>query len=186
MEKKPMTNMYEFLSVNNNNNNTNNNNNISNTNNVEKPKIELFPNTSNTTNTSNTEQRKSSGDYTSLSGFLNTPILLHDNNSKIKNTTKIVKGDFYKDPELISKNCELFEPETPLIYTESEVIFNDHQKYKGILVITEFRLIFEFFDKEKKKSIKLPKDYLKFPIFSISKIEKNLNTKNYNYNTYFI
>ena len=68
------------------------------------------------------------------------------NNSKIKNTTKIVKGDFYKDPELISKNCELFEPETPLIYTESEVIFNDHQKYKGILVITEFRLIFEFFD----------------------------------------
>ena len=181
-----MTNMYEFLSVNNNNNNTNNNNNITNTNNVEKRKIELFPNTSNTTNTSNTEQRKSSGDFTSLSGFLNTPILLHDNNSKIKDTTKIVKGDFYKDPELISKNCELFEPETPLIYTESEVIFNDHQKYKGILVITEFRLIFEFFDKEKKKSIKLPKDYLKFPIFSISKIEKNLNTKDYNYNTYFI
>ena len=181
-----MTNMYEFLSVNNNNNNNSNNNNITNTNNVEKPKIELFPNTSNTTNTSNTEQRKSSGDFTSLSGFLNTPILLHDNNSKIKDTTKIVKGDFYKDPELISKNCELFEPETPLIYTESEVIFNDHQKYKGILVITEFRLIFEFFDKEKKKSIKLPKDYLKFPIFSISKIEKNLNTKDYNYNTYFI
>ena len=97
MEKKPMTNMYEFLSVNNNNNNNSNNNNITNTNNVEKPKIELFPNTSNTTNTSNTEQRKSSGDFTSLSGFLNTPILLHDNNSKIKDTTKIVKGDFYKE-----------------------------------------------------------------------------------------
>ena len=48
------------------------------------------------------------------------------------------------------------------------------------MVLTEYRLIFEFFDKEQKKSIKLPQDYLRFPIFSISKVEKNLNTKDYN------
>ena len=155
MEKKKSTNMYELLSVNN-----------------DKPKQEA-PSTS--------PPPQNVGNLDTLSGFLNAPInLLNENTPKIKNTTKIIKGDFYKDPELISKNCGLFEPETPVIYTESEVVFNEHQKYKGILVLTEYRLIFEFFDKEQKKSIKLPQDYLRFPIFSISKVEKNLNTKDYN------
>ena len=120
MEKKPSTNMYELLSV---------------ANEKSRPKLELLP----------SQEPKKTGGLDTLSGFLNSPMsLTTDNNIKIKNKTKIVKGDFYKDPELISKNCELFPPETPLIYTESEVVFNEHQKYKGILVMTEFRLIFEF------------------------------------------
>ena len=151
MEKKTSTNMYELLSV-------------SNDKQKKEPNIE--------------QEQKKIGGLDTLSGFLNASNLFKDDN-KIKQNNKIVKGDFYKDPELISKNCELFEPETPVIYTESEVIFNEHQRYKGILVMTEFRLIFEFFDKEQKESIKLPKDYLKFPIFSINKVEKNLNTKEY-------
>ena len=151
MEKKTSTNMYELLSV-------------SNDKQKKEPNIE--------------QEQKKIGGLDTLSGFLNAPNLFKDDN-KIKQNNKIVKGDFYKDPELITKNCELFEPETPVIYTESEVIFNEHQRYKGILVMTEFRLIFEFFDKEQKKSIKLPKDYLKFPIFSINKVEKHLNTKEY-------
>ena len=156
MEKKPSTNMYELLSV---------------ANEKSRPKLELLP----------SQEPKKTGGLDTLSGFLNSPMLLTtDNNIKIKNKNKIVKGDFYKDPELISKNCELFPPETPLIYTESEVVFNEHQKYKGILVMTEFRLIFEFFDKEKKNQIKLPKNYLKIPLFSINKVEKNLNSKEYN------
>ena len=152
MEKKVSTNMYELLSVNN-----------------DKSKKESNIN----------PEPKKTENLSSLSGFLNAPILKDDENVTLKNKTKIIKGDFYKDPELIKKNCELFEPETPVIYTESEVIFNERQKYKGILVMTEFRLIFEFFDKEQKKMIKLPEDYLKFPIISISKVEKNLNTKEY-------
>ena len=151
MEKKTSTNMYELLSV-------------SNDKQKKEPNME--------------QEQKKIGGLDTLSGFLNAPNLFKDDN-KIKQNNKIVKGDFYKDPELITKNCELFEPETPVIYTESEVIFNEHQRYKGILVMTEFRLIFEFFDKEQKKSIKLPKDYLKLPIFSINKVEKNLNTKEY-------
>ena len=152
MEKKVSTNLYELLSVNN-----------------DKSKKESNIN----------PEPKKTENLSSLSGFLNAPILKDDENITLKNKTKIIKGDFYKDPELIKKNCELFEPETPVIYTESEVIFNERQKYKGILVMTEFRLIFEFFDKEQKKMIKLPEDYLKFPIISISKVEKNLNTKEY-------
>jgi hypothetical protein len=152
MDKKPSTNMYELLSV-------------SNQKPKKEPKIEPEP--------------KKIGGLDTLSGFLNAPNLFKDDDSlKQKTKVKIVKGDFYKDPELISKNCELFEPETPVIYTESEVVFNEHQKYKGILVMTEFRLIFEFFDKEQKKSIKLPKDYLKFPIFSIINWKKILTRKN--------
>ena len=154
MDKKKSTNMYELLSVN-----------------SDKSKQDPLSN----------PPPSKEGKLNTLSGFLNSPVnLVNDNTPKITNDTKIVKGDFYKDPELISKNCGLFEPETPLIYTESEVVFNEQQKYKGILVLTEYRLIFEFFDKEQKKSIKLPKDYLRFPIFSISKVEKNLNTKDYN------
>ena len=151
MEKKTSTNMYELLSV-------------SNDKQKKEPNME--------------QEQKKIGGLDTLSGFLNAPNIFKDDN-KIKQNNKIVKGDFYKDPELIAKNCELFEPETPVMYTESEVIFNEHQRYKGILVMTEFRLIFEFFDKEQKKSIKLPKDYLKLPIFSINKVEKNLNTKEY-------
>ena len=154
MEKKSSTtNMYELLSVNN-----------------QKPKQEPIQ--------PPVPQKIKPLD--TLSGFLNTPNLSADLTQKQKNTQKIIKGDFYKDPELISKNCELSEPETPLLYTEAEVVFNDSQKYKGILVITEFRLIFEFFNKEQKNKIHLPKDYLRFPLFSISKVEKNLNTKEYN------
>ena len=156
MDKKKTTNMYELLSVNN-----------------DKSKQDPL---SNPQPSSSTEAK-----LNTISGFINSPLnLTNDNTPKIQNDTKIIKGDFYKDPELISKNCGLFEPETPVIYTESEVVFNEQQKYKGILVLTEYRLIFEFFDKEQKKTIKLPKDYLRFPIFSISKVEKNLNTKDYN------
>ena len=154
MEKKSSTtNMYELLSVNN-----------------QKPKQEP----------TQPQVPQKIKPLDTLSGFLNTPNLSADLSQKPKNTQKIIKGDFYKDPELISKNCELSEPETPLLYTEAEVVFNDSQKYKGILVITEFRLIFEFFNKEQKNKIHLPKDYLRFPLFSISKVEKNLNTKEYN------
>ena len=154
MEKKSSTtNMYELLSVNN-----------------QKPKQEPVQPPA--------PQKIQSLD--TLSGFLNAPNLSADFSKKTKNTPKIIKGDFYKDPELISKNCELSQPETPVLYTEAEVVFNDSQKYKGILVITEYRLIFEFFDKEQKNKIHLPKDYLRFPLFSISKVEKNLNTKEYN------
>ena len=123
MEKKSSTtNMYELLSVNN-----------------QKPKQEPVQPPA--------PQKIQSLD--TLSGFLNAPNLSADFSQKTKNTPKIIKGDFYKDPELISKNCELSQPETPVLYTEAEVVFNDSQKYKGILVITEYRLIFEFFDKDK-------------------------------------
>ena len=152
-KKSSTTNMYELLSVNN-----------------QKPKQEPVQPPA--------PQKIQSLD--TLSGFLNAPNLSADFSQKLKNTPKIIKGDFYKDPELISKNCELSQPETPVLYTEAEVVFNDSQKYKGILVITEYRLIFEFFDKEQKNKIHLPKDYLRFPLFSISKVEKNLNTKEYN------
>jgi len=156
MDKKKSTNMYEIFSVNN-----------------DKSKQDPL---SNPPPSSSGEEK-----LNTLSGFINSPISsTNDNTPKINKDTKIIKNDFYKDPELISKNCGLFEPETPVIYTQSEVVFNEQQKYKGILVLTEYRLIFEFFDKEQKKLIKLPKDYLRFPIFSISKVEKNLNTKDYN------
>ena len=84
MDKKKSTNMYELLSVNNN-----------------KSKQDPL---SNPPPSSSGEEK-----LNTISGFINSPMsLTNDNTPKIKNDTKIIKGDFYKDPELISKNCELF------------------------------------------------------------------------------
>ena len=91
MDKKKSTNMYEIFSVNN-----------------DKSKQDPL---SNPPPSSSGEEK-----LNTLSGFINSPISsTNDNTPKINKDTKIIKNDFYKDPELISKNCGLFEPETLFI-----------------------------------------------------------------------
>ena len=45
------------------------------------------------------------------------------------------------------------------------------KKYQGVLVLTDFRLIFQI-EKEESLTYNYSDDYFKFPLFSISKIEK--------------
>ena len=54
--------------------------------------------------------------------------------------------------------------------------------YRGLLVLTEFRLIFK---ERKPMDLILPKDYLKYPLMSISKLEKISNPKT-DYDTFTI
>ena len=132
--------------------------------------------------TSNQEQETnnfiSTGNLTSLSDFLSNNASVKLNKDGIIDTeTKIVnkKGDFYSDPELISKNCEFIEPEHIKNLCKSFYIYNNN-KYPGILVLTEFRLIFKL-EKEYDELPIFPKDYFKFPLFSISKLNKIVDQK---------
>ena len=166
-QKKNSTSMYELLAVN-----------------ELKPLNEPKENKDNTQKqTSNSSA--SSTNPNSLSDFLNntnTPSTSNsgDFDNQIKN--QVIKGDFYSDPEIITTNCELFPPETIKNTVQAFIFFNEEQKYKGILVLTEYRLIF----KEKNPiPVKLPKNYFKFPLMSIAKLEKIQNAK-FDYDTYFI
>ena len=121
-------------------------------------------------NTPNTNSNISTENLNSLSNFLkNTEPQQVTKTGEIEyeNKIKIIKGDFYSDPEVIKKNCELFDPETVKNAVQCFVIFNEKHMYKGVLVLTEFRLIFK---ERKPMDLILPKDYLKYPLMSISKL----------------
>ena len=175
-KKKNSTSMYELLSVN-----------------EMKPlnenKDNKQPNTPNpdpnTNQNTNTNTYISTGNLNSLSSFLNStnPIPTTSTGEiDFQNKIQVTKGDFYTDPELIQKNCELFTPETIKNTVQAFILFNDVQKYKGILVLTEYRLIF----KERNPiPIKIPDNYFKFPLMSIAKLEKIQNPKS-DYDTYII
>ena len=173
IQKKNSTSMYELLSVN---------------------ELKLVNNTKeNKDNKDNKDNKQSTdpnsyintGNLNSLSNFLNsTNPIPFTNKGEIdyQNKIKVVKGDFYTDPEIIKKNCELFPPESIKNTVQSSILFNERQNYKGILVLTEYRLIFK---EEKPIPIKLPENYLKFPLMSIAKLEKIQNPKT-DYDTYVI
>ena len=127
----------------------------------------------------------STGNLNSLSNFLNSqnpPPFSNTGEMDYRSKIQIIKGDFYTDPEIIKKNCELFEPETIKNTVQSHIVFNERQKYKGVLVLTEYRLIFK---EEKPLPIKIPDNYFKLPLMSIAKAEKIQNPK-VDYDTYHI
>ena len=171
-QKKNSTSMYELLSVN-----------------EMKPLNETKNNkdkqTPSTIQNSNQNSYINTGNLNSLSSFLNSANQIPMTNTgeiDFRNKTQVVKGDFFTDPELIQKNCELFAPETIKNNVQASIHFNENLKYEGILVLTEYRLIF----KEKNPiPIKIPENYFKFPLMSIAKLEKNQNPKS-DYDTYFI
>ena len=169
MEKKrSSSSMYELLSVT-----------------EMKPIKEIKENKNNKDNKEGNLGYISTGNLNSLSSFLNSQTQLPIKNTgefDYQNKIQIIKGDFYKDPEIIKKNCGLFEPETIKNTVSSHIIFNERQKYKGILVLTEYRLIFK---EEKPIPIKIPENFFKFPLMSIAKSEKIYNPK-VDYDTYYI
>ena len=169
MSKKKPINMKEFFgmqemkSFDETNNNTNNNNNINTTDN----------NNINANQDFSLKTNSKSCEIKTISNILDVKID-NKNINKGNSQKKFIKGDFFTDPELIYKNCELFKPETIKNSCTGSVIFNDTQQYKGVLVLTEFRLVFK---EEKPIPFKLPKDYFKIPYMSISKAEKVQNAK---------
>ena len=169
MKKRSSSNMYELFCV------------------TELKPIKDIKDNENKDNKEGNNKIPSTGNPNSLSNFLNSqnPNSTPSTNFGVidyQNKSQIIKGDFYTDPEVIKKNCELFAPESVKNTVQSHIVFNERQKYKGVLVLTEYRLIFK---EENPIPIKLPENYFKFPLMSISKAEKIQNPK-YDYDTYYI
>ena len=168
-KKKSSSNMYELFCV------------------TELKPIKEIKDNENKDNKEGNNKIPSTPNPNSLSNFLNSqnPNSTPSTNlgvTEYQNKSQIIKGDFYTDPEVIKKNCELFDPESVKNTVQAHIVFNERQKYKGVLVLTEYRLIFK---EENPFPIKLPENYFKFPLMSIAKGEKIQNPK-YDYDTYYI
>ena len=118
------------------------------------------------------------------------PITLNKNTPKKNIGVNVLKnelgqtykiGDLYSDTNLIRKKLEIMDSES--IKDISKATLNEPDtKYMGVLVLTDFRLIFKM---ENEKYLNLnnnySEDYFKIHLFSISKIEK-VQDKKMSYN----
>ena len=120
------------------------------------------------------------GNLNTVSDFINpnTPLPLTKNNEQFDYNNKIqsVKGDFFTDKELIAKNCGLMKCET--IRDVAKAAYkNPEQSLQGVLVLTDFRLVFKFKDENVEKKFNISDNYFKIPLFHILKAEKVLDKK---------
>ena len=90
-------------------------------------------------------------------------------------------GDLYSDTNLIREKCRLMNCEKIKDLTKASFKIPD-KKYMGILVLTNFRLIFQI-ENESNLSYNYPDDYFKIPLFRINKIEK-VQDKKMSYDAY--
>ena len=90
-------------------------------------------------------------------------------------------GDLYSDTKLIREKCGLMKCEKIKDLTKAAFMYPE-KKYQGVLVLTDFRLIFQI-EKEESLTYNYSDDYFKFPLFSISKIEK-VQDKKMSYDAY--
>ena len=116
----------------------------------------------------------------------NIPIPLNKANDNFDYNTKIpsIKGDFFSDRELITKNCGLMKSETIRDIAQASYQ-NPDQSLIGVLVLTDFRLIFRFKDENLEKQLNMSAEYFKLPLFHILKIEK-IQDKKITYDSYHI
>lgn len=125
------------------------------------------------------------GNLNTLSDFINSdvPLAVTNNNTFDYNTkVKSIKGDFFTDEALIRRNCSLMTAETIKDLTKASYKEPD-KNLVGVLVLTDFRIIFKFQDERNEKKCNFSEDYFKIPIFNIQKIEK-VQDKRISYDAY--
>ena len=79
-------------------------------------------------------------------------------------------GDLYSDTNLIREKLGIMESEAIRDISKASLNVPD-QKYIGVLVLTDFRLIFHI-EHEENLIYNYSEDYFKIPLFRISKVEK--------------
>ena len=79
-------------------------------------------------------------------------------------------GDLYSDTNLMREKLGIMETETIKDFSKATLNVPD-KKYIGILVLTDFRLIYKM-ENENYLNNNYSEDYFKIPLFLISKIEK--------------
>ena len=79
-------------------------------------------------------------------------------------------GDLYSDTNLIRKKLGIMNSEEIKDIAKATLNVPD-KKYLGVLVLTDFRLIFQI-ENENNLTYNYSEDYFKIPLFNISKVEK--------------
>ena len=90
-------------------------------------------------------------------------------------------GDLYSDTNLMREKCGIMKCEKIKDFTKASFM-HPEKKYMGILILTDFRLLFKI-ENENNLTYNYSEDYFKYPLFSISKIEK-VQDKRMSYNAY--
>lgn len=84
---------------------------------------------------------------------------------------------FFITREYIKNSFDLIKAENLIDYEEAYYKIED-MNLIGIVVLTDYRLLFKFKDEDLQKKMNLHEDYFKIPLFQITKIEKSSEKKN--------
>ncbi|MCQ2820856.1 MAG: hypothetical protein MJ252_26660, partial [archaeon] len=101
----------------------------------------------------------------------NVPLpLKEDGTIDIIGKINFVKNDFFSDPNLLNKNLNFYCGED--IIDLMRASYNEADKTKiGVLVLTDFRLMFKFQNDDNQTNGNFPEDFFKIPLFNIVKAE---------------
>ena len=157
-------------------------------NNMNPANIQLFMNQINIQNALNQQnmilnlnlyQNNQINNLNNMQGVNKTPMPLNKNIPKKNNASNLLKneigqiykvGDIYSDTNFIRKKLEIMDSES--IKSISKATINEPDtRYMGVLVLTDFRLIYKM-ENEKYLNSNYSEDYFKIPLFMISKVER--------------
>ena len=97
---------------------------------------------------------------------------------KIHERQKKLKSDFLSNENEMKKKLGLFEGETVLFRGDATFRHENDMNNFGLIILTEFRFIFEFLEKNSEKE-KFKEDFFKIPYLLFDKIKKGEQKSNY-------
>ena len=111
------------------------------------------------------------GNLFSLNDLLSTPHTI-ENLEKMHENQKKLKSDFISDKEEMRKKLKLLDCENALFIGDATFRKENDMNNFGLIILTEFRFIFEFLEKNSDKE-KFKEDFFKIPYLLFNKIAKD-------------
>jgi hypothetical protein len=87
-------------------------------------------------------------------------------------------NNFLLDVEYIKNNFQLMKAESVIDYSEAYFRCED-MNLIGILVMTDYKLMFKFKDENLHHKLNMPIEYFNIPLFGIAKVDKSSEKKNF-------
>lgn len=88
----------------------------------------------------------------------------------------LTKESFFLERDQIRNSFDFIKGENLIDYDEA-FYKNEDISLMGVLVMTEFRLLFKFKDESLMEKLNLEEDYFKLPLYMIGKVEKSNDKK---------
>ena len=117
-----------------------------------------------------TQATNAMGNLFSLNDLLSTTHTIEDL-EKIHESQKKLKNDFVSNKEEMRKKLKLLDCENALFIGDATFRKENDMNNFGLIILTEFRFIFEFLEKNSDKE-KFKEDFFKIPYLLFNKIAK--------------